>query len=77
MKTTVESNLSYSIRANTGRPSLQPLLLSLCIFCKEPADPQSADVIIETCGRLLLGDPITQIWHRSCYDDFLDQGEET
>ena len=77
MKTAVGRIFGNTARANTGRPSLQPIPLSLCVFCQGPADPQSAEVIVETRGRLTLGDPITQIWHRSCYDDFLDQGEET
>ncbi len=77
MKTTVERNLGNTRRANTGRAPIQSLPLILCAFCGGPADPQSSEAIVETHGRRIPDDHITQIWHRSCFDEFLDQGEET
>lgn len=77
MKTAVERNLGNTTRAIAGRAPLQPLPRTLCVFCEGPADPQSSEVIVETHGRRIPGDHITQIWHRSCFDDFLDRGEET
>ncbi|WP_121989549.1 hypothetical protein [Nitrospira lenta] len=73
MERTVENNLLDDIRKEYGHNiSHIP-----CAFCGEPANLHDADVIVEMHGPHAAPDHSKDIWHRSCFEDFLDQGEET
>jgi hypothetical protein len=48
-----------------------------CIFCGLVADLDHDDLIVELRGNPSSYDAMPQVWHRRCYNDFLDQGEET
>jgi hypothetical protein len=48
-----------------------------CASCGLPADLDSDHVIVEFKARRSFQDAIARVWHRGCYDEFLDQGEES
>lgn len=48
-----------------------------CMYCGLPADLDCRDVVLEHLPNLPPQGAISQAWHRHCYNDFLDEGEET
>lgn len=48
-----------------------------CMYCGLPSDLDCNDVVLELLPTLPLRDAVSQVWHRYCYDDVLDEGEET
>ncbi len=46
-----------------------------CASCGLPANPRSDHVVVEF-NTSWSQDTVCRIWHRRCYDEFLDFGEE-
>jgi len=62
---------------NGHKEQIQDLLQVSCMFCGVSANLESKDVIVETHGNLFSHGEILQVWHRRCFEDYLDEGEET
>lgn len=77
MKITMARTVGNTLPDNTRRDHRHNLSPVPCAFCGEPADLRRTDVIVEAHGQHTSHTRINEIWHRSCFDDFLDQGEET
>lgn len=49
----------------------------LCTGCGLPANPDSEHVVREVRKGWTAQDTVCLVWHRCCYNEFLDQGEES
>lgn len=48
-----------------------------CMYCGKSVNLERDDAVTESRGALTSRRHAVQVWHRGCFDDFLDQGEET
>jgi len=62
---------------NGHKEQIQDLLQVSCMFCGMSVNLESKDVIVETHGNLFSHGERHQVWHRRCFEDYLDEGEET
>ncbi len=56
---------------------LESLSDGICAACGLPANPDSDHVVMEVRKGWTPQDTVCLVWHRCCYDEFLDQGEES
>ncbi len=62
---------------NIHAKPLESLSETLCAACRLPASPNSEGVIMEVGKGWTPQGAVCLVWHRCCYDEFLDQGEES
>jgi|GEM_PF-4257212 len=48
-----------------------------CAYCGLPANPDFGHVVVEFLAGRIPQETVSRIWHRRCYDELLDQGEES
>lgn len=71
--TEVEGTMSGNGQAKL----LENISDSLCAACGLPANPDSDHVVKEVTKGWIPQDTVCLVWHRGCYDEFLDHGEES
>lgn len=59
-----------------AKPS-QSLPDEICPACGLPANPDSGHVVVEFKAGWTPQATICRIWHRRCYDEIVDRGEES
>ena len=64
--------------SNNGHAApLESLSDILCTGCGLPANRDSDHVVMEVTKGWTPQDAVCLVWHRRCYDEFLDHGEES
>jgi len=53
-----------------------PGVAQLCAFCDKSVKRDESDVFIEKQYIDQTNIYLMRIWHKSCYDQYLDQGEQ-
>jgi hypothetical protein len=57
--------------------SMQRTANPKCHSCGHPVDLMRDDVLVESADITRNDRDGEMVWHQVCFDDFLDQGEET
>lgn len=63
--------------SNDHATPLESLSDILCTGCGLPANPDSDHVVMEVRKGWTPQDTVCLVWHRGCYNEFLDHGEES
>lgn len=48
-----------------------------CMYCGKSVNLERDDAVTESRSAPTSRRTAVQVWHRGCFDDFLEQGEET
>lgn len=73
-----ERRRQLTMNENTQRTSARNRSRNCCHYCGMSVNLEQEDTVMDALGG---GSPQhksgIQVWHRRCFDDFLDEGEET
>jgi len=62
---------------NGHATSSQDLTIVPCAACGLPANLNSGHVVVEFKKGETPQDTVCRVWHRRCYDEFVNRGEES
>ena len=48
-----------------------------CMYCGNSVNLEGEDAVTDSRGQTSSSDTTVQVWHRRCFEEYLDQGEET